>query len=168
MLIGGIQGSGKSSVLDYIRDKIGLLIISNDEVRQILFDRGYPFSKDFPNIVKSASVSLIRKAISLGYSIAPDENFTPPRIEKIKLSILEAGYTDYKFLTVFLQLSRDELLSRVQSRTKVFSRYQGTVNELEASFKKHRNIDQSAYDIVIDSSKKSIAEIGKMIIGKIK
>lgn len=167
LLIGGFQGSGKSSILDYIKNKVEILTISNDEVRQILFYRCFPFSDDFLKIVESVSVLLIRKAVGLGYSIAIDENITPPKIEKIKQALKQAGYSDYKFLTVFLQVPKEELIRRVLSRTKVANRYQGTVDELEASLKKHGTINLSAYDLVIDSNEMSVEEIGKKIIKEI-
>lgn len=63
----GLVGAGKSTVIKPLSEKLSLLRISSDEFRHLLKDRGFGY-----RVVNQAMLSLLKKYLALGYSIALD------------------------------------------------------------------------------------------------
>lgn len=168
LMIGGFQGSGKTTIIEEIKDDLGLVVISGDEIRQRLFDKKYPFSKRFGQIVEATAGNVFRDILHQGRSMALDTNTTPTKIEQARRVVESEGGNKYHLITVLLEASKDTLVNRLQNRDGIAGRYRGTVDELEASLVKHGEIDKGAYDLVVDTTSLSPSDIAEMIKDKVK
>ncbi len=159
LLLGGFQGSGKSTVIDSLSSLSPLLVVSPDEIRHLLFQR-IPFSEVFSRTVCAARNRLIAKAATTGNHIAEDNNAIPMRIDIFR-SLVDLD--KYRVLTCYLDASKDALIQRLSSRQTQPGRYKGTVDELEANMQAYGEPDLSAYDVVFDTEKQSPQEISREI-----
>lgn len=162
LLIGGFQGSGKTSVIEEIKDDFGLIVISPDEIRYLMFSKEIPFSEDFVTLVNATVKILLKKALATGYSVVLDRNMTEQRMELIKTVLLEEN-RDYLIISVLLTAPQEELERRVNDRSEYEGKYKGTVDELRASCAKYGQPDESIYDLVIDTSIISVESAGGII-----
>lgn len=165
LLLGGFQGSGKTTVLEILHKDLDLIVVSPDEVRHKLFEREWAVDEKFVHTVNATKNSLLENAINSGHHVIVDQLTTPTRIDIAKGMVNRNS--QYNLLTVFLNATDAELEKRVGARGKLPGRYKGTVYELKASIKKHGNQDLSLYNLVLDSGKLSPEEIAKSIETKL-
>jgi len=164
LLLGGFQGSGKTTTVELIRKNIDLLIISPDEIRYQLFAKKMPFGEKFVNTVEETRNKLLKEAIKTKRDIVIDQRVTPPRILAAKEIIKNS---DYQLKIVFLKTPEEVLINRVTNRAEIQGKYKGTVDELKACLQEDRKLDLSLYDFVIDSNKHSPSEVAKKIIEEV-
>lgn len=162
LMVGGFQGSGKTTALEILRKDLDLVIISPDEIRHKLFEKGWKVNEQFVHTVNAARNNLLKKALQLGHHIAIDQLTTPLRIDLAR-KIIEENSSNYRLLTIYLKASRETLLSRASSREVLPGRYRGTVDELDASMKMHREQDLSIYNLVLDSERLNPQQIAERI-----
>ena len=168
LLLGGFQGSGKTTVINKLKDDLGLVVVSEDEIRQRLLDKKYSFSEKFRQIVKATSSKIFQSLLKMGNSIALDVNATPARIKEIKKLLESEDLSNYCLIIVYLQTSKKELVRRLNLREGVKERYKGTANELEASIRKYGEIDKSVYDVVINTEKLDAQAAAEVIRNRVK
>ena len=65
----GLVGAGKTTVLKPLSEKLSLVIISGDEIRKLLYDRGLSFNDTW-----KIRQSLIKKLVLEGYGVAHDSD----------------------------------------------------------------------------------------------
>jgi len=159
LLIGGFQGSGKTTVLSILKKRLDLIVISPDEARDRLFTRKILFNEIFVHTVNAIRNNLLKTALSLKHNVAIDQKATLARINIEKAIIRKEGKGEYKFFAVFLKASEKTLEQRLRTRKKLQGVYRGTVSELKASVKKYGMQDLSFYDLVLDSEKMQPEEI---------
>ena len=164
LLLGGFQGSGKTTTLDSLSQKLGLVVISPDEIRHNLFAEGHTFSLDFVKIVNATKFALIEEALSRGYVTAVDQALTPDRVKMVKEV---TGGSQTEIVSIFLVAPKDILRQRVLTRPSLPGRYTGKVDELEASLAKYEerygDPSQNGYDLVIDTSKNDLQKVTDLI-----
>jgi len=168
LLLGGFQGSGKTTVINKLKDDLGLVVVSEDEIRQRLLDKKYSFSEKFRQIVKATSSKILKNIFKMGYSVALDVNATPARIKKVEKLLESEDLSNYCLITAYLQTSKEGLVRRLNLREDVRERYKGTANELEASIRKYGEIDKSVYDVVINTEKLDAQAAAEVIRNRVK
>lgn len=164
LLVGGFQGAGKTTVLEILKKKIDLIIISPDEIRHNLFEKGRTVNDEFVRTVDATRNELLRKALQTGQHIAIDQLTTPARIELVR-NIIKERKAKYKLLTVYLKASKNILIKRLEGRQQLPGTYKGTVNELKKSMFKHGEPDLGSYDLILDTEKLSPFETAKKLQG---
>lgn len=168
LLLGGFQGSGKTTVLNILKKEINLLIISPDEIRANLFAKKIPFNEIFVHTVNATKNKLLEEALLLGHNVVVDQLTSPFRIDIARKIIEKEGKDKYRFLTIFLDVSEETLEKRVIRRKELPEVYKGTVGELKVSLEKYGKQDFSLYDLILDSEKMQPEEIAKVIEKKLK
>ena len=158
LLVGGFQGAGKTTSLEILKKGLDLIVISPDEIRHKLFEKGWTVSEEFVHTVNAVRNNLLKIALSSGYHVVIDQLITPARIDLAKKIISENG-NKYRCLSVYLQASEKTLTRRVKSRRQFGGIYKGTINELKDSISKHGQPDLSTYDLVLDTEKLNPSEI---------
>lgn len=155
LLLGGFQGSGKTTVGDRLAQDLGLLTVSPDEIRSKLFTANYPFSVEFLLLVNAIKFELINRAIELRSSFIVDQALTPDRVTLVKNILQE--HPEYRLLSIFLTAPKEVLRKRVEERAGLPGKYKGTVDELEASMTRYEqrygNPENGGYDVIIDTNK---------------
>ncbi|HLL60081.1 MAG TPA: AAA family ATPase [Candidatus Nitrosocosmicus sp.] len=159
LLVGGFQGSGKSTILNKLSSSQSMITISPDEIRFLLFQR-IAFSDIFVHTVNSVRNKLICNAFKTGMHVAVDENSFPMRINLFTNLI---GRNNYKVISAYLNCSEELLIKRVQYRQGQPGKYKGTVKELKVYLKAYGTPNLSHYDKVFNTDKKSIESIVKKL-----
>jgi len=167
LMIGGFQGSGKTTVINSLKDDFGLVVVSLDEIRQKMFDKGFDFDEKFREIVKVTGMKLLKYLFQRGYSVAWDTNVTPVRIKEVEELLESENLINYDLVKIYFETSKKELIKRLNNRSEVSGRYKGTVNELEESIKKDGKVDKSIYDLVINTERLDIQAILKVMKKKL-
>ncbi|PWU23011.1 hypothetical protein C5B42_04360 [Candidatus Cerribacteria bacterium 'Amazon FNV 2010 28 9'] len=154
LLLGGFQGSGKTTTAQVLNTDSEFIVISPDEVRYILFTAEIPFSKSFVVLVNAIKFELLKRALRTGSSVIIDQALTPERVRLVEQVV--HSYPHYQVTSVFLYAPEEVLRKRVGERPQLAGRYKGTVEELKASMKIYAEWYgdplRSGYDIVIDTT----------------
>jgi adenylylsulfate kinase-like enzyme len=166
LLIGGFQGSGKTTVMNLISSKLDLTILSPDQIRHNLFEQGYKKPNDFRRLINATKYELVKRALNMGISITLDQALTPDRVKLIKEAA--ASYPNFKVKSVFLLSPIQILRERVRQRPGIDGYYKGTLTELENSIKNYIDIygepKKEDYDLTLDSSKEQPEALASQII----
>jgi predicted kinase len=151
ILIGGYQGSGKSTLISKVTHTFDANVISNDRIRQQLFDRGYhpDTTPEFSNYVNSIFINLFQTALSQNTHIIIDANAHAKRLEAI-YKLLQECSSEHSVVKILLTASPETLKDRVRTRSPTPGAYQGTESDLEASLRVY-SINPEDYDLVIDT-----------------
>ena len=164
LLIGGFQGSGKTSVLEKLSSQLSITTISPDDIRGRLLQK-ISFSDVFVNTVNAARNRLIGKALATGQNVAIDGNAIPMRISLFRS--LASSYK-YKVLTVYLCASKDTLIKRLQLRPDRIGKYKGTIGQLKDCMMAYGKPDVTLYDVVFQTEQHMPEEIASQLLKKIK
>lgn len=164
LLMGGFQGSGKTSVTEEIARSVPLITVSSDEIRFLLFQK-IPFSEVlFVHTVNATRNRLVKVALQTGEHVVVDLFCTKPRVA---LFSAMTKNTPYEVLSVYLNASQNILVKRMQDRPKLPGKYKGTLDQLMAGFVAYGEIDKSIYDIILDSGNTTIPELSKIVLERI-
>ncbi len=158
ILIGGFQGSGKTSLIERIKKTFEFNIISTDCIRQSLFDKGVEISPDFSKYVNNISRTLTIGSL-INCNTIIDANAHTKRIQEME-KLLEAENFNQRPLKIFLKTSVEVLKDRVKTRQSIPGCYQGTEQDLESSLTSSK-INMDSYDFIIDTDNLSKDEVYK-------
>lgn len=163
IMIGGFQGSGKTTTINLLNQTFDLAIVSPDEIRHLLFSYHMPFLKKFVLTLKACAYQLLLQGLATGHHVAIDQITTPERIDAVKKTLEQPDFQNYQLITVYLQAPTDELIRRVANRPGFAGKYKGTVEELKSSIKQHGQPDLKLYDLVINTEQTSPTRTVEMI-----
>lgn len=161
ILIGGFQGSGKSSLIRRIREIYDTNVISTDSIRQSLFDRGVKVSPEFSKYVSNIYSNLVKKTLTINANILIDANSHSKRIAEME-KLLNENNSHYLVIKIFLNASEATLRDRVKTRKPVLGCYQGTESDLEAALSSTK-IDLKNYDLIIDTDKLNQSKVFELV-----
>lgn len=150
LLLGGFQGSGKSSLISRLKkvhDDIN--IISTDEIRQSLFDRKIKISPQFTKSVDIIFKNLFKICTDQRSHIIIDANAHAQRLEAIQ-ALLKELQPAYSVVTICLTASENTLKNRVAKRQSIEGLYQGTVSDLVATLAS-KKLNPADYQLLIDT-----------------
>ena len=151
LLIGGYQGSGKSSLISRITHTFDANVISNDVIRQQFFDNGYhpDITPEFSNDVNAVCAHLFKMALSLDTHVILDGNAHAKRLASID-KLLHEFSSKHSVVKILLTASPETLRERVRARLPTPGAYQGTECDLNASLQINP-INPDDYDLIIDT-----------------
>lgn len=162
LMLGGFQGSGKTTVLEVLRKNLDFVVISPDQIRYRLFEKGWERGEEFTQTVNATRNSLLRKALSLGYHVIIDQLTTEARINLAR-QITEEVDRNYRVISVYIDAQQEVLEQRVQTRRGFPQTYQGTLEELRQSYEEHGQLNFGLYDRVLHSDRMTPEQIAKEI-----
>lgn len=149
ILIAGLQGSGKSSLLTRLQEIYDANIISGDTIRHNLFNKGINLTPQFVTSVNNIYLRLIKKSLSDRSHTFIDANAHAKRIAEIE-TLLQKSKTHYSVTKIFLRTTPETLKTRVIARQPTDGCYQGTLEELEAALVSTK-FNEEDYNLVIDT-----------------
>ncbi len=154
ILLGGFQGSGKSTIADSLHKTHQITVISSDAIRHELLQR-HIVGDLFAEMVSSISKILLMKSLEKGLHIVIDANAHEKRIREITHLMNE--YPNYKILKIYLHTSEQKLFERLASRFKIEGRYQGQPDDLKGSLATAK-MNRADYDLVIETDNQTIEQ----------
>lgn len=149
LLVGGFQGSGKSSLINRIKKIFATNIISTDAIRQSLLNRGVKVSPEFSASVNRIYWALVKKSLSTHSHTIIDANAHAKRLQEIE-ELLAKEQFKHRKITIFLNTSEKTLRNRLQTRQPLPDCYEGTEKDLDASLASSK-LNLEDYDLVIDT-----------------
>ncbi len=152
ILLGGFQGSGKSTIADSLHKTHQITVISSDAIRHELLQR-HIVGDLFAEMVSSISKILLMKSLEKGLHIVIDAH--EKRIREITHLMNE--YPNYKILKIYLHTSEQKLFERLASRFKIEGRYQGQPDDLKGSLATAK-MNRADYDLVIETDNQTIEQ----------
>jgi len=165
LALSGFQGSGKTTALQELDKSNDFISISPDEIRWMMFAHEYFLTEEtgdtWRQTVNLARNILLDQALESGYSVAIDQSLNEERIRLIRQMV--GKHENYRMTTVLLNPSKETLINRVENRSESIGRYTGTISELKASMLKNGDHDLTLYNLVIDTSFKSLHEVVQQI-----
>lgn len=165
ILIGGFQGSGKSSLIARINEVYDNAVISTDVIRQSLFNKGLTSSPLFSKYVSNISYNLLEKSLINCSNIIIDANAHSKRIEEIE-KLLKESDSHYTVMKIFLNATENTLIERVRTRQPLQDCYQGTESDLKAALAATK-INLADYDLILDTDQldeKSVFELVNFLV----
>lgn len=165
LLIGGFQGSGKSSLIKRIARKYEVSVVSTDVIRKEIIEQGVKISPEFTIKVRDVYEKQLKRIIESNGDLIIDANAHAKRIEESNKMVSKFG-THYSTIKIFLNTSPEILRSRVSGRKATSDCYQGTLSDLEASLSLTKiNLDD--YDLIVetnDLSKEKVFDVVDLFI----
>lgn len=149
VLIGGFQGSGKTSLIRRIQEVYGGNVISTDAIRQDLFDLKFIHPSEMSKYVSNISRNLAVTALNLNANIYIDANAHAQRVKETEALIREK-FSHYSIVKIFMKTSEEVLMSRLKNRSPQKGYYQGTIEDLQASLEKN-HVNSADYDYVVET-----------------
>jgi cytidylate kinase len=161
ILIGGFQGSGKSSLITRIKEIYDVNVISTDSIRQSLFDRGVKVSPEFSKYVSNIYSNLVKRSLTINSNILIDANSHSKRIAEME-NLLKESCSHYSTIKIFLNTSEVTLRDRVKTRKPTLGCYQGTESDLEAALSSTK-INLEEYDLIVNTDKLSENDVFELV-----
>ena len=130
----GLIGSGKTTVMKALSQSLSLLRISGDEIRKILYDRGFGYDKTW-----DIASSLVRKFAHEGYSIANDtDGATLKTREALENLAKELGA---KVIYIHIYAPEEVIIKRLKNRKSwLFKDGQEALDNYYARKPLHQNL----------------------------
>lgn len=130
----GLIGTGKTTVVKALAEKLSLLRISNDEIRHILSSKDLPFVD-----VNKMTISLARKYFAEGYSIAIDADCASEETQALVVRLDEAGV---KPVWIHITAPEDVVLNRLRTtdKTWLFPNAEAAIDNYNARKPLHENL----------------------------
>lgn len=154
ILLGGFQGSGKSTIAESLQKTHQITVIPTDAIRYELLQR-HIIGDLFAEMVSSISKILLLKGLENRFHIVIDANAHEKRIREI--TDLMKDYPKYKLLKIYLRTSEAKLFERIASRSQIEGRYQGQPDDLKGSLKSVK-MNLTDYDLVLDTDNQKIEQ----------
>jgi len=161
ILIGGFQGSGKSSLIARIKEIYDANVISTDSIRQHLFNRGIKVSPEFSQYVIKIYSNLVKQSLKNNSNILIDANSHSKRIAEMGELLKENG-SHYSIVKIFLNASETTLRNRVKTRTPMEGCYQGTESDLKAALASTK-VNLEDYDLIVDTDELSESHVFELV-----
>lgn len=161
ILVGGFQGSGKSSLITRIKEIYDANVISNDSIRQSLFNKGMKVTPEFSKYVINIYSNLVKKSLSIKSNTLIDANSHSKRIVEME-KLFKENNSDYSIIKIFLSASEATLRNRVRTRKPLIDCYQGTESDLEASLSSTK-VNFEDYDLIVDTDKLNKSNVFKQV-----
>lgn len=162
ILVGGLQGSGKSSLINRIKQLYDINVISTDSIRHSLFDRGLKVSPKFSKYVSNIYINLVKKSLASNSNIIIDANSHSERIAEMGRLLKENNSSNYSVIKIFLSSSESNLRNRVKNRKPTVGCYQGTLSDLEAALLSTK-VNLNDYDLVVDTDNINESNVFEMV-----
>ncbi len=165
LIVGGVQGSGKTSALEELAQTTDFVPVSPDEIRWIMFGENYFLTQETGTIwrdtVHLARNIIIQEAMKRGLPIALDQSMNPERLKYLKE--LAQKFPQYRTMSVLLNPPDDVLRNRVKTRKHSYTKYQGNIQELEGTMNMPGVRDPSLFDLTIDKSNQTPKQVAAQI-----
>lgn len=149
ILVAGLQGSGKSSLLTRLQEIYDANMISGDTIRHTLFNKGIKLTPQFVTSVNNIYLTLIKNSLDHQAHTFIDANAHAKRITEIE-TLLQKNQSHYSIFKIYLRTSAESLKARVAARQPTDGCYQGTLDELEAAIISTK-FKCEDYDLIIDT-----------------
>ena len=149
ILVAGLQGSGKSSLLTRLQEIYDANMISGDTIRHSLLSRGIKLTPQFVTSVNNIYLSLIKNSLDHQAHTFIDANAHAKRITEIE-TLLQKNQSHYSVVKIYLRTSAETLKARVTARQSTDGCYQGTLDELEDALTSTK-FNNEEYDLIIDT-----------------
>lgn len=164
ILIGGFQGSGKTTTIKAFNSDLQLPTIASDEIRYRLLQRSMcPSEKEFRPQVFAIRNNLISFAAQNRASFILDQIITPARIHLVENILRKNNKESYMVLKILLTAPLEVLKERVLTRPPLVETYKGTVEELEDTILKYGGFDPTRFHRVFNTGKLLPDDIAKEI-----
>jgi len=154
ILLGGFQGSGKSTIAASLQKTHQITIISTDTIRHALLQR-HIIGDLFGEMVSSISKILLLKGLENRLHIVMDANAHEKRIREI--TDLMINFPEYKILKIYLHTSEQKLFERLSSRPLIEGCYCGTAADLKGSIASAK-MDFKNYDLVLETDNQTVEQ----------
>lgn len=161
LLLGGLQGSGKSTTTTAIREPLNAIVISSDQIRHELFQQMEP-SEQCLRTLNAIRNALITDALRSGHHVILDQNATATRIQLFQDLIKD--FPDYRLKRVYLDASVATLESRIVARSIDPTKNNDDVQGLHTTMQVYPQPDFSLYDKTLDTEAFSPLEIQQRIL----
>lgn len=161
ILVGGFQGSGKSTLITRINQVFNSNVIPTDAIRNSLFDRKIEISSLFSKYVSNISNNLVKQSLTAKANTIIDANAHSSRIAEMEKLLVEAN-SHHTILKIFLNASEANLRNRVNNREQSEDRYNGTEGDLKAALK-HTIVNLGDYDLIINTDDLNENDVFKVV-----
>lgn len=106
----GLVAAGKTTVIGPLTERLSLLRLSNDEVRRLMKKRGMNYDH-----LRSIAIPIFNKYLSLGYSIALDNDCANP--ETVKL--IDKAVKEFGLRVIWIHINPPEsfVLNKIRQYT---------------------------------------------------
>lgn len=147
ILLGGFQGSGKSTIAEALQKTYSYTILSTDVIRYELLERNITGDL-FAQMVSTISKIVLMKILEKRLNLIVDANAHEERIREV--TDLTKQYPSYRVVKIYLQTSEKVLFERLTSRPQVPGRYQGQPGDLQGSIQSSK-MNPADYDLVLQT-----------------
>jgi len=154
VLLGGFQGSGKSTIAEHLQKKHQFTVISTDAIRYKLLEKNIGGDL-FAEMVSSIWKVLLIIAVKKRLNIVIDANAHEKRIGEVSRLLKPSRM--YKMVKIFLYAPEETLIERLESRPKAEGSYQGQIADLKGSLVTSK-VNVSDYDRVLRTDVLTIVE----------
>ena len=104
----GLVGSGKTTVVKPLSEKLSLVRISGDEIRKLLKDHGHGYE-----LTQDISTIVVRKYLGQGYSICSDSDCVTEKTQKI-LNVLKEEFS-LKLVWIHISPPEEFILNKLST-----------------------------------------------------
>lgn len=147
ILLGGFQGSGKSTITEALQKTHSYTILATDVIRHELLERNITGDL-FAQMVSAISKIILLKILEKRLNLIIDANAHEKRIREV--TDLTKQYPSYRVVKIYLQTSEKILYERLASRPQVPGRYQGQPGDLQGSIQSSK-MNPADYDLVLQT-----------------
>ncbi|MBS0647736.1 MAG: ATP-binding protein [Verrucomicrobia bacterium] len=154
ILLGGFQGSGKSTVAQALEKAHQYTVISTDAIRHELLQKNITGDL-FAKMVSSISKIILMKVLDQRLNLIVDANAHEKRIREV--TDLMQHYPSYRVVKIYLQTSEKVLFERLASRPQVPGHYQGQPGDLQGSLQSSK-MNTADYDLVLQTDNLTIEQ----------
>lgn len=149
ILMAGISGTGKSTIARMIAEKINIVVLNNDKVRQFIYKTGFTKdSEERRKLVKKIQYYRIEQALKAGNNCILDGNISNDFEEK--MAIINSSKIKYYIIRIIYD--RDKVIERIGNRKiddEVLKNVNGdeTVNYSGAGLETFLRMEKNEYQI---------------------
>ena len=144
----GLVGSGKTTVVKPLSEKLNLVRISGDEVRKILKEKGYGY-ENLNQILRP----LLEKYLAEGHSLCIDRDCVSPSAKKFLLQVEASGKA--KLVWVHINPPGEFILNKLTSHEGGWLGNEALVENYHERKALHQNLDLP-FTYTFDTSKQDL------------